>query len=78
MNAFRRTVTLTEAGRLVVEGLPFESGQRVEVVVLAEESPATLGAELQSLLMETQALPQARTLTEEELRDEIAAYRAGR
>ncbi len=49
-------------------------GQRVEVVVLASEENAPL-VELQSLLAETQALPQIQTLTDEEIAAEIAAYR---
>jgi hypothetical protein len=33
---------------------------------------------LKALFKETQALPQAKTITEEEIAAEIAAYRAGK
>lgn len=86
MNAYRRIVTLTEPGKVVVEGLPLKSGARVEVVVLADErrepltagQRASLAEEMRALFKRTQALPHVQELTEEDIAHEIAEYRAGR
>jgi hypothetical protein len=63
----------------VLSDLPFQPGQRVEVVVIAEdEPPANRVRELRELFQTTQALPQAQAITEDDIAAEIAAYRAGR
>jgi hypothetical protein len=76
MNAYRKYITIDDPRRVVLEDLPFRHGQRVEVVLLAEEERGE--DQLRALLRDTQALPQAKILTEEELAAEIEAYRAGR
>ena len=63
---------------MVLSGLPFRPGQRVEVVMLAEEEIAPLPEKLRRLLRATQELPSARSLSDEEIREEVAAYRARR
>lgn len=79
MKAYKKTLTIENPQRVVLSDLPFEAGQRVEVLVIAEEDqPATNLARLQALLKKTQALPQARSMSEEEIAAEVAAYRAGR
>ena len=40
MEAIRLHATFTEDGEIVLEGLPFKKGQRVELLLLAEGSPA--------------------------------------
>ena len=60
----------------MLSNLPFRSGQVVEVLVLADEERENAVKELQALFKETQSLPQARSITEEEIRAEIEAYRA--
>jgi hypothetical protein len=60
--------------QIVPSDLPFQPGQRVEIVVIAEEEqPVNLVRELREVLQVTQALPQTRTISE----DDIAAYWAG-
>ncbi|HMT22218.1 MAG TPA: hypothetical protein PKE20_13425 [Promineifilum sp.] len=77
MIAYKRTVTIQNPRELVLNDLPFEAGQRVEVVLLAEESQSDdVLSELQKLLRDTQALPPARTITDEEIVAEIEAWRA--
>ncbi len=77
MIAYKRTVTIKNPRELVLNDLPFEAGQRVEVVLLAEEAQSDdILSELQQLLRTTQALPPARTITDEEILAEIEAYRA--
>jgi hypothetical protein len=78
MMAYRQYVTIQDPKQLVLSGLPFRPGQRVEVVMIAEEEqPAARVQELRALFKTTQALPQAQAITEEEIAAEIAAYRAG-
>ncbi len=38
MNAYKKYVTIDNTQQLVLSNLPFVSGQRVEVIILAEES----------------------------------------
>ncbi len=79
MKAYKRYITIEDPKRVVLSDLPFQAGQRVEVVLIAEEDqPAKDLTALQALLKETQALPQAHAMSEEEIAAEIAAYRAGR
>lgn len=79
MIAYRQYVTVQKSKQIVLSDLPFQSGQRVAVVVIAEdESPADRVRELRELFQTTQALPQAQAITEDDIAAEIAAYRAGR
>lgn len=38
MNAYKKYITIEQPHQLILSDLPFESGQRVEVIILAEES----------------------------------------
>jgi hypothetical protein len=79
MIAYREYITVQESRQIVLSNVPFQPGQRVEVVLIAEEErPAVRVQELRALFKATQALPQAQAITEEEIAAEIAAYRAGR
>lgn len=79
MIACKRIVTVEDPERVVLSGLPFRRGQRVEVVMIAEEELNRPAAEeLRLLLRETQQLPAARAISEDQIAEEIAAYRAGR
>ena len=80
MTAYKKYVTIKDPKSLVLTDLPFKQGQVVEVVVIAQDngdSEARL-RDLQALLRETQALPQAQAISEDEIAAEIEAYRAGR
>lgn len=37
MNAYKRYVTIDQSQELVLSNLPFTAGQRVEIIILAEE-----------------------------------------
>ena len=76
MQAYKMVVTIDDPNRLVLTRLPFNRGQRVEVVLRDVDESALL-AELRDLFTETQALPQLQTLTEDEIAAEIGAYRSG-
>jgi hypothetical protein len=78
MKAIKRTVTIDDPKQLILTNLPFLEGQRVEVVMLAEDEPAYRVAEVRELFRTTQALPQIQSITEDEIAAEIAAYRASK
>jgi predicted amidohydrolase len=79
MIAYRQYATVQKSKQIVLSDVPFQPGQRVEVVVLAEEErPVNLVREWREVLQATQALPQAQAISEDEIAAELAAYRAGR
>ncbi len=79
MIAYKRYVTIQDPQRIVLSNLPFRAGQRVEVVIIAEDEEATARIqELKQLFKTTQGLPQAQTLSEDDIAAEVEAYRAGR
>ena len=79
MIAYREYITVQESRQIVLSNVPFQPGQRVEVVLIAEEEwPTARVQELRALFKATQALPEAWAITEDEIAAEIAAYRASR
>lgn len=79
METFRTRTTVSKDGKVSLKGLPFRPGAKVEVIVREEISAAkrkALANDLKALFKEIQSLPQARTITEEEILAEIEAYRA--
>lgn len=78
MIAYKKIVTVKDPERIVLSGVPFRRGQRVEVLMIAEDKPAARIKELNRLLRQTQKPPAARRISEEEIAEEIAQYRAGR
>jgi hypothetical protein len=84
METFRIRTTVSKDGKLSIKGLPFRPGAKVEVIVRAEPKKVSAGQrkalanEMQALFKEIQSLPQAKTITEEEILAEIAAYRASK
>ncbi len=79
MLAYRRYATVQKSNQILLTNLPFQPGQRVEVVVIADdEQQANRVRELHELFQVTQALPQVQAISEEDIAAEIAAYRTGR
>lgn len=79
MKTYKKYVTITDPKNLTLSDLPFRPGQRVEVVVIAaDEEREKRIEELRALLKKTQSLPAAKTVSEDMIAEEIAAYRAGR
>jgi len=76
MIAYKTYITIENPKRVVLSNLPFRPGQRVEVVVIADDERAARVAGLKVLFSDTQSLPQARAISEDEIAAEIAAYRA--
>ena len=79
MLAYKKYVTIKDPAKLELTGLPFHSGQRVEIVMIAEDEERDERLEtLRALFKETQALPQAQAISEDMIAEEIEEYRAGR
>jgi antitoxin ParD1/3/4 len=76
MRAYRKYLTIKNPKEVTLSDLPFAAGDCVEVVMIATgSSPAAQLETLHTLFKTTQALPQARTLTEADLVAEVAAVR---
>jgi antitoxin ParD1/3/4 len=80
MTAYKKYVKIKDPKSLVLNDLPFKEGQVVEVVVIAQDNGDSEDRvrDLEALLKETQELPQAQAISEDEIAAEIEAYRAGR
>ncbi|THJ12985.1 MAG: hypothetical protein CAF43_001705 [Nitrospira sp. CG24C] len=77
MRAYRKYLTIGDPKQVTLSDLPFAPGECVEVVMIATDTSATANLEmLHTLLKTTQALPQARTLTDADIAAEVAAVRA--
>jgi hypothetical protein len=79
MAAYETNRMIHNPARLVLTKLPFRPGQQVKIVIVPEpeENRAELVRRWQALFAKTQSLPQAQTITDEDIAAEIAAYRAG-
>jgi len=79
MKAYRTYLTITDPKRIVLSNMPFRVGEKVEIVVLAAEdnNRAERVSQLQELFKVTQSLPQAETLSEDDILREVEAYRSG-
>ena len=77
MTTYRKQITIEDPNNVVLSGLPFQAGQRVEIILTTAEprSPNQIET-LRSLFKTTQALPQAQAITEAEIAAEIAAHRS--
>jgi hypothetical protein len=76
MVAYERYITVENPDQLVISGLPLTAGQRVRVTITVDDQGVRgRDDQLRALLKETQALPQARTVTEEEIAAQVAAAR---
>jgi hypothetical protein len=77
MRAYRKYLTIDNPKQVTLSDLPFQPGDCVEVVMIATEPASTTHLEtLHTLLKTTQALPQARILTDAEIAAEVAAVQA--
>ncbi|MDB9322885.1 MULTISPECIES: hypothetical protein [Cyanophyceae] len=78
MNAYKKYITITDPRQVILSDLPFQAGQRVEIIILAEDNPkAEISKKLKDLFDKTQSLPGLQDITETEIEAEIEAYRRG-
>lgn len=76
MNAYKKYIIIEDPKNVILSDLPFQPGQRVEVIILADDSPRlALAQKLRELFKETQALHADNPVTEEEIAAEIEASR---
>jgi hypothetical protein len=76
MNAYKTYITIEDPKQVVLSDLPFQVGQRVEIIVLAEDNPqVAISNKLRNLFDKTQAIPGVEEVTEEDIAAEIEAYR---
>ena len=79
METFRIRTTVSKDGKLSINNLPFRPGEKVDVIVRGGiKNRQALANDLQGLFKEIQSLPQAKSITEEEIAAEIATYRASK
>lgn len=78
MRAYKTHLTVNDPKQVVLTDLPFRTGQRIEVLILREDSSENAVRDFEMLLKETQSLPQAQAISEADIAAEIAAYRSAR
>ena len=78
MNAYKTYITIEDPNNVVLSNLPFQPGQRVEVIIWTENNErAEISKKVMDLFDLTQAIPGVQEITEEEIAAEIEAYRRG-
>lgn len=78
MNAYKQYITITDPNQIILSDLPFAVGQRVEIIILAEDNPReSISKKVRDLFDKTQSLPEVQNITEAEITAEIEAYRRG-
>lgn len=74
MEAYRTFLTVTDSHQIVLKDVPFQPGQPVEILVLAQRNEIMV-QEMERLFKETQSLSQIKSLTDEEITAEVNAFR---
>jgi hypothetical protein len=78
MQAYRTYLTITDPSQVIIANVPFQVGEVVEVLLLVQDTERKQALRrLESLLQQTQSLPQVQQLSDEVIAHEIAAYRSG-
>lgn len=78
MTIYKAFITIEDPNQVVLSNLPFQKGQRVRVVLMAEDDErAIVSQKFRNLFKETQSLPGVGEITEEEIAAEVKAYRRG-
>jgi len=76
MNAYQTYLTIDNSQQVVLSNLPFAVGTKVEIKIqVVDEKRLAAANQLQSLFKEIQSLPYSQEITEEEISEEIDAYR---
>ncbi|QLE58903.1 hypothetical protein [Nostoc sp. TCL26-01] len=78
MNAYKKYITIKDPKQLILSDLPFQPGQRVEIIIVPEDNlKEEINKKIEILFDKTQSLPGVQDITEEEITAEIEAYRRG-
>ena len=75
MQQYRTIVTVADPKQIVLNNVPVQPGDRVEVIVRPEETG--IPERMEQLLSETHDLPELKNISEEDIAAEIAASRNG-
>ncbi len=79
MLAYKQYITIDDPAKVELTCLPFRKGQRVEVVMIAEDDDRSVRVdELRGLFKSTQALPKVQAISEDMIAEEIEKYRSER
>ena len=79
MNSFGTSATVQSTGEVIVAGVRFAPGTEVEVVVSPKrKSAAEFSQAWESICGQLRSAPQAASVSDEEVRQEIDDYRASR
>lgn len=70
-----RQLTIDNSRNLLLSDLPYRSGQKLTVIVMAENELQQRQQKWKTLFRQLQASPVAKTLTEEDIAREVEAYR---
>jgi hypothetical protein len=77
MLAYKQYVTINDPAKMELNNLPFRKGQRVEIVMIADDDDRAVRVdELRELFKKTQALPQIQAISDDIIAEEIEKYRA--
>jgi hypothetical protein len=71
----KRQLTIDASHNLLLSDLPYRTGEKLTVIVIAENELQQKQKKWQSFFKELQALPVAQSLTDEDIATEIEAYR---
>ena len=79
MNIYETSATVEDQGRVQIVGVPFAAGTQVEITI----SPKRVAAEnftaaWRRVCAELRGRPGSQDLTDEDVREEVDRYRAGR
>lgn len=77
METYKTYITIENPDRVVLSNLPFQVGQRVEIIILPEYDRVAISQKLKALFKKTQALPAVGEITDSDIESEISAYRNG-
>jgi len=78
MQPYRTVITVADPNQIVLNNVPVQPGDRVEVTVRAQSRQRTeITKRVEELLQETHSLPQFVKISEEEIAAEIVASRNG-
>ena len=77
MKAIKRLIKIEDPNLVVLKNLPFSIGDEVEIVILGKEKTEVDAHKLKSLFRETQAMPQLKSISDEEIETEIMEFRSG-
>jgi hypothetical protein len=78
METYKTYITIENPDQVVLSNLPFQVGQRVEIIILPEYNRAAISQKLKALFKKTQALPEVSEITDVDIEAEISAYRQGK